>query len=147
MPAPYFEGDAFTAGPTYGKTHKVRLSDYKGKYLVLFFYPMDFTFVCPTEIIEFSDKAKMFRDVNCEVVGCSVDSVFSHEAYCNQPRDKGGLGKMDIPLLSDLTKQISKDYGCYLDFSENAGVSLRYFIIFIIRKINLKYLQFYVKFC
>jgi alkyl hydroperoxide reductase subunit AhpC len=93
-----------------------------GKYLVLFFYPLDFTFVCPTEIIAFSDRVKEFRDKNCDVVACSVDSHFSHLAWTNTPRKQGGLGKMDIPLLSDLTKQISTDYGVLL---EDQGISLR----------------------
>ena len=62
------------------------LEDYKGKYVVLFFYPLDFTFVCPTEIIAFSDAAKQFREIGCEVVGCSIDSQFSHMEYCMKPR-------------------------------------------------------------
>src|ERR1700733_15035427 len=68
-PAPYFE-----AGAWYNGMKNVKLTDFKGKYLVLFFYPLDFTFVCPTEIIQFSDRAKEFRDIGCEVVGCSIDS-------------------------------------------------------------------------
>ena len=71
---------------------------------MFFFYPLDFTFVCPTEIIDFSNKAKDFRKINCEVVGCSVDSHYSHMAWDQTPREKGGLGGLDIPLLGDLTK-------------------------------------------
>jgi len=100
----------------------VKLSDYKGKYLVLFFYPMDFTFVCPTEIIAFSDRAAEFKKLNCEVVAASCDSVYSHLAWCSQSRKAGGLGKMNIPLLADVTHQLSKDYGVYL---EKEGCSLR----------------------
>merc|ERR1711973_239591 len=116
--APQFKGISVVDG-SFGK---VKLSDYKGKYLVLFFYPLDFTFVCPTEIIAFSDRADEFRAINCEVLACSVDSHFSHLAWTERPRNKGGLGKMNIPLVSDLTKQISKDYGVLL---EDAGISLR----------------------
>lgn len=83
---------------------KIKLSQYAGKYVVLFFYPLDFTFVCPTEIIAFSDAAAEFRKINCEIIGCSVDSQFTHMEYCKKPREKGGLGKLDIPLLADLTK-------------------------------------------
>merc|ERR1719378_976439 len=118
-PAPHFQGTAVTPE---GDFKDVKLSDYKGKYLVFFFYPLDFTFVCPTEIISFSDRADEFRAINCEVLACSVDSHFSHLAWTNLDRAKGGLGKMKIPILADITKQISKDYGVLL---EDQGVSLR----------------------
>ena len=104
---------------------KFKLSDYKGKYVVLFFWPLDFTFVCPTEIIAFSDAAKEFREIGCEVVGCSIDSQFTHMEYSMKPRKKGGLGEMDIPMVSDLSKQISKDYGCLIDHGADAGVAYR----------------------
>ncbi|RMC11330.1 hypothetical protein DUI87_11449 [Hirundo rustica rustica] len=116
--APHFKGTAVVNG----EFKELSLDDFKGKYLVLFFYPLDFTFVCPTEIVAFSDKAKEFRDVNCEVVAVSVDSHFSHLAWINTPRKSGGLGKMNIPVLSDLTKQISRDYGVLL---EGPGIALR----------------------
>ncbi|XP_005999276.1 thioredoxin-dependent peroxide reductase, mitochondrial [Latimeria chalumnae] len=116
--APYFKGTAVVNGDF----KEISLNDFKGKYLVLFFYPLDFTFVCPTEITSFSDKAKEFHDVNCDVVGVSVDSHFSHLAWTNIPRKNGGLGHMKIPLLSDITKQISRDYGVLL---EGAGIALR----------------------
>ncbi|KAG9344249.1 hypothetical protein JZ751_010918 [Albula glossodonta] len=80
------------------------------------------TFVCPTEIISFSDKASEFHDVNCEVVGVSVDSHFTHLAWINTPRKSGGLGHINIPLLADLNKQVSKDYGVLL---EGPGIALR----------------------
>ncbi|RXM36152.1 Thioredoxin-dependent peroxide reductase, mitochondrial [Acipenser ruthenus] len=119
--APYFKGTAVTNG----EFKEISLEDYKGKYLVLFFYPLDFTFVCPTEIIAFSDKASEFHNVNCEVVGVSVDSHFSHLAWINTPRKSGGLGHMNIPLLSDLNKQVSRDYGVLL---EGPGIALSTFV-------------------
>lgn len=90
-------------------------------FQVLFFYPLDFTFVCPTEIISFSDRIKEFKDLNTEIVGVSVDSHFSHLAWTNTPRKQGGIGKIEYPLLADLTKEISANYGVLLD----AGISLR----------------------
>jgi len=117
-PAPHFEAQAVENG----EFKTVKLSDYKGKYLVFFFYPLDFTFVCPTEIIAFSDRADEFKAMGCEVLACSVDSHFSHLAWTDTPRNKGGLGTMKIPILSDLTKQVSRDYGVLL---EDAGISLR----------------------
>ncbi|XP_074142980.1 thioredoxin-dependent peroxide reductase, mitochondrial isoform X1 [Sminthopsis crassicaudata] len=116
--APYFKGTAVVNG----EFKEISLDDFKGKYLVLFFYPLDFTFVCPTEIVAFSDKANEFHDVNCELVAVSVDSHFSHLAWINTPRKSGGLGHMNITLLSDLTKQISRDYGVLL---EGPGLALR----------------------
>ncbi|KND02520.1 uncharacterized protein SPPG_02979 [Spizellomyces punctatus DAOM BR117] len=100
----------------------ISLADYKGKWVVLFFYPLDFTFVCPTEIIAFSERAEEFRQLNAEVIGASVDSVHSHLAWINTPRRDGGLGDMKIPLISDITKSISRDYGVLL---EESGFALR----------------------
>lgn len=107
LPAPAFSGMAFAEGTF----KKLSLADYSGKYVVLFFYPLDFTFVCPTEICAFNDAAAHFKDVGCEVIACSVDSHFTHMEYTKKPRSEGGLGEMDIPMLSDLTKTISSDYG------------------------------------
>eukprot|EP01138_Halocafeteria_seosinensis_P006247 gb/GECG01006388.1/.p1 GENE.gb/GECG01006388.1/~~gb/GECG01006388.1/.p1 ORF type:complete len:280 (+),score=47.61 gb/GECG01006388.1/:1-840(+) len=121
QPAPTFEADALVNG----EFKKVKLSEYKGKYVVLFFYPLDFTFVCPTEIISFSDRVKEFQDINTEVLACSVDSTASHLAWTNQDRKNGGLGKMNIPLLSDATKSISTSYGVYVHDGPDAGVALR----------------------
>jgi len=108
------------------------------QYTVLFFYPLDFTFVCPTEIIAFSDRIADFKAVNCEVVAASTDSLFAHHAWTQQSRKLGGLGKLEIPILSDLTHQISKDYGVYL---EDHGHDLRGLFIIdgkgIIRHITL----------
>lgn len=117
-PAPDFCGQAVVDG----QFKEIKLSDYKGKYLVLFFYPLDFTFVCPTEIISFSDKADDFRKINCEVIACSTDSQYSHFAWVNTSRKQGGLGPMNIPLLADKTGQIAKDYGCY---KEDEGIAFR----------------------
>ena len=85
-----------------GEFKDVSLSDYKGKYVVLFFYPLDFTFVCPTEILAFNDRADEFRKIGCEIVGASVDSKFSHLAWINTPRKEGGISGVTIPLLADL---------------------------------------------
>jgi peroxiredoxin (alkyl hydroperoxide reductase subunit C) len=98
------------------------LSDYRGKYVVLFFYPLDFTFVCPTEIIEFDRKLSEFKERGAEVVGVSVDSQFTHLAWKNTPVEQGGIGNIQYPLVADLNKQISRDYGVLL---EEGGVALR----------------------
>ncbi|HAZ12211.1 MAG: thioredoxin peroxidase [Bdellovibrionales bacterium GWA2_49_15] len=95
--------------------------DFKGKWKVLFFYPLDFTFVCPTEIVAFNDALPKFRELNCEVVGCSIDSKFSHLAWSKTARNQGGIGELKIPLLADVTKKIASDFGVLLD----SGVALR----------------------
>jgi peroxiredoxin (alkyl hydroperoxide reductase subunit C) len=97
------------------------LADYKGKYVILFFYPLDFTFVCPTEIIAFSDAAKSFEAIGVQLLGVSVDSHFSHLAWRNTPRTQGGLGQIDYPLIADLNKQISRSY----DVLVNDAIALR----------------------
>lgn len=117
-PAPEWEATAVNKG----EIKQLSLSSFKGKYLVFFFYPLDFTFVCPTEILAFSERVEEFKNINTEVVACSVDSHFTHLAWINTPRKEGGLGKIKIPLLSDLTHSISKDYGVYL---EDVGHTLR----------------------
>lgn len=90
---------------------QIALSDYKGKNVLLFFYPLDFTFVCPTEIIAFSDKYEEFKKRNTEVLGVSVDSQFSHLAWLNTPRAEGGIEGLSYPLISDLSQEIMKAYG------------------------------------
>eukprot|EP01017_Pseudomicrothorax_dubius_P012114 TRINITY_DN1477_c0_g1_i1.p1 TRINITY_DN1477_c0_g1~~TRINITY_DN1477_c0_g1_i1.p1 ORF type:complete len:226 (-),score=78.01 TRINITY_DN1477_c0_g1_i1:123-800(-) len=105
-PAPVFDGVAYFKG----EFKNINLTQYAGKYVVLFFYPLDFTFVCPTEIIQFATKAAEFRANNCEVIGCSIDSHFSHMEYCKKSRADGGLGDIDIPLLADVTKSIGLAY-------------------------------------
>ncbi len=92
------------------------------KGAVLFFYPLDFTFVCPSEIIAFSHRAKEFTDRGVNIIGVSVDSQFSHFAWRETPVEKGGIGRINFPLVADLTKQISRDYDVLL---EDAGVALR----------------------
>jgi alkyl hydroperoxide reductase subunit AhpC len=101
---------------------RVSLSDYKGKWLVLFFYPLDFTFVCPTEITAMSEAYSQFKDLNTEVLGVSTDSIHSHRAWINTPLDKNGLGQLNFPLASDITKQVSRDYGVLI---EEEGIALR----------------------
>lgn len=105
-PAPAFTADAVVDG----EFKTVSLSDYKGKYVVLFFYPLDFTFVCPTEIIAFSDRIAEFEALDTAVLGCSIDSKFTHLAWINTPRKKGGLGEMKIPLIGDISKEICQKY-------------------------------------
>ena len=106
-PAPDFKAQAVLAD---GSFAEVSLSSLKGKYVVLFFYPLDFTFVCPSEIIAFDHKLAEFKEANCEVLGVSVDSHFSHWAWKNTAVEKGGIGPIQYPLVADLTKQIARDY-------------------------------------
>jgi peroxiredoxin (alkyl hydroperoxide reductase subunit C) len=98
------------------------LSDFKGKYVVLFFYPLDFTFVCPTELHAFSDKLDEFEKRNVEVIGVSIDSHFSHLAWLNTPKSKGGIEGVAYPIVSDLNKTISADYDVLV---EGAGIAYR----------------------
>jgi len=98
-----------------------KLSDFRGKYVILFFYPLDFTFVCPSEIIAFDKKLDQFKAKNCEVIGVSIDSQFSHWAWKNTPINEGGIGNIQYPLVADLDKKISRQYGVLLDI----GVALR----------------------
>lgn len=118
--APYFSME--TANGNGADFGKVNLDDYKGKWLLLFFYPLDFTFVCPTEITSLSDKSEDFNDINAEILGVSTDSVHSHKAWINTPKENNGLGRINYPLASDNLHSVSKEYGVYL---ENEGVSLR----------------------
>ncbi|KKZ09993.1 MAG: peroxiredoxin [Candidatus Synechococcus spongiarum 15L] len=113
----------FTATAVFDQEfQKVQLSEYRGKYVVLFFYPLDFTFVCPTEITAFSDRYKEFSSKNTEVLGISVDSKYSHLAWLQTDREAGGLGDIAYPLISDLNKTIAKDYNV---LDEEAGVAVR----------------------
>ncbi|KZC10041.1 PREDICTED: peroxiredoxin 1 [Dufourea novaeangliae] len=116
--APSFQGTAVVNG----EFKDISLSDYKGKYLVLFFYPLDFTFVCPTEIIAFSDRANEFEKIGCKLIAASTDSHFSHLAWVNTPRKQGGLGEMNIPLLADKSAKIARDYGV---LDEESGIPFR----------------------
>ena len=99
----------------------LKLSSYRGKYVVLFFYPLDFTFVCPSEIIAFDKALDKFKEKNAEVIGVSVDSHFTHLAWKNTPCDRGGIGKVRYPMVSDLSKEISRSFGVLL----NDSVALR----------------------
>jgi peroxiredoxin (alkyl hydroperoxide reductase subunit C) len=96
---------------------ELKLSSYRGKYVVLFFYPLDFTFVCPSEIIAFDRKLDAFKERNCEVIGVSVDSHFSHWAWKNTPVNKGGIGGVRYPLVADIKKDIARAYGVLIDES------------------------------
>ena len=98
------------------KFKDVCLDEYKGKWVVLFFYPLDFTFICPTEITEFSKRDSEFKSMNAQVLGVSIDSVFSHNAWLKE------LGNLNYPLLSDITKEVSRKYGVLL---EDKGIALR----------------------
>jgi len=100
----------------------VKLSDYRGKWVVLLFYPLDFTFVCPTELTTFSDRYEDFEGIGAEVIGVSTDSVHSHRAWLKTPRDKGGVEGLKYPLASDITKRVASDYGVLID---DKGIALR----------------------
>ncbi|MCB9663039.1 MAG: peroxiredoxin [Alphaproteobacteria bacterium] len=114
--APSFAGKA----ALHGEIKDVSLDDYKGKWLVLFFYPLDFTFVCPTEIVAFDDAAAQFREAGAEIVGVSVDSVHTHLAWTRTPRSEAGVGELSYPLLSDLGGRIAAAYDVL-----NGDVALR----------------------
>lgn len=116
--APDFKAQAVMPN---GAFQEISLSDYRGKYVVLFFYPLDFTFVCPTEIIAFSDAAADFEKLGVQLLGCSVDSHFSHLAWRERPRKQGGLGDIAYPLIADLDKKIAQAYDVLLP----AGIALR----------------------
>lgn len=104
-----------------GSFKEIKLSDYRGKYVLLFFWPLDFTFVCPTEIIAFSEAAAEFEKRGVQLIGCSVDSHYTHYAWTQVPREKGGIGKTNYPLVADISKQVARDYDVLLD----GGVALR----------------------
>jgi len=89
---------------------EVALSDYKGKWLVFFFYPLDFTFVCPTEILALSDRYDDFSAIGADILGASTDSVFSHWAWINTPRDKNGIAGLRFPLVADYKKETAIAY-------------------------------------
>ena len=116
--APEFSAQAMMADNTFAE---LKLSSYRGKYVVLFFYPLDFTFVCPSEIIAFDKALHKFKEKNAEAIGVSVDSHFTHLAWKNTPREKGGIGNVQYPIVSDITKEIARSYGVLF----NESVALR----------------------
>ena len=114
QPAPQFVAPAVVDG---GDFKDINLADYRGKWVVLFFYPLDFTFVCPTEITQFRDTLKEFRSAGAEIIGCSIDSVHSHRRWI-----KDDLGNLGYPLIGDVTKRVSRDFGVLL---EDKGIATR----------------------
>lgn len=116
--APEFSATAVVGGSDF---KEVKLSDFKGKNVLLFFYPLDFTFVCPTELHAFQEKVEQFKKLNTEVIGCSIDSQFSHLAWLKTPKTDGGIEGVKYPILADVTKTIARDYDVLLP----GGVALR----------------------
>ncbi len=116
--APDFAAQAVMPNGTF---EELKLSSYRGKYVVLFFYPLDFTFVCPSEIIAFDAAVAKFQERNAAVIGVSVDSQYTHWAWRNTPPNQGGIGPIKYPLVADLDKSIARNFGVLLD----AGVALR----------------------
>jgi peroxiredoxin 2/4 len=113
-PAPDFKTQAVMPDNSFAE---LKLSDYRGKYVILFFYPLDFTFVCPSEIIAFNKALPQFKQRNAEIIGVSVDSHFTHWAWKNTSPDQGGIGQINYPLVADLTKSIARDYDVLIDDS------------------------------
>jgi len=118
-PAPDFTAVAVMPDNTFNE--KFSLSEYRGNYVILFFYPLDFTFVCPSEIIAFDKAIDRFKEKNCEVIGVSIDSQFTHLAWKSSPVVAGGIGNINYPLVADLDKEISRQYGVLLP----EGIALR----------------------
>ncbi|MEI8244393.1 MAG: peroxiredoxin [Lentisphaerota bacterium] len=116
--APDFKAQAVMPDNTF---EDLQLSSFKGKYVVLFFYPLDFTFVCPTELIAFDRKLAEFKKRDAEVIAVSVDSAFSHLAWKNTPVNEGGIGNVQYPIVADLNKQITRDFGILF----NDSIALR----------------------
>ncbi len=117
--APEFRTKAVWKGRIY---EDFSLSDYAGKYIVFFFYPLDFTFVCPTELHAFQDKLLEFEQRNAQLVGCSIDSWFSHLAWLNTPKEKGGIAGVTYPLVSDIHKSIARNFQA---LHEEEGIAYR----------------------
>lgn len=119
QPAPEFTATAVM--PDNSFKEDFRLSDYRGKYVLLFFYPLNFTFVCPSEILAFNRAVDEFSENNCQLIGISIDSAYSHLAWKKTRVNDGGIGDIRYPLVADLDKSISKSYEVLLD----AGIALR----------------------
>lgn len=109
-------------GVVNGEFKEIKLSDYRGKYVVMFFYPLDFTFVCPTELHAFQEKLSAFKALNTEVIGVSIDSKNCHLAWLNTPREEGGIKGVTYPLVADINKTVARDYDVLIP---DAGIALR----------------------
>ncbi|XP_039293998.1 peroxiredoxin-2-like isoform X2 [Nilaparvata lugens] len=137
-PAPPFSGPAVVDG----QFKEVSLSMFQSKYLVLLFYPLDFTFVCPTELFAYSDRLNEFRECECEVVAVSTDSEYCHLAWANVPKEEGGLAGVKVPLLSDKSTKISRAYGV---LDEETGTAFRGLFIIddrgLVRQVTINDLQ------
>lgn len=118
--APYFKMESTKDIKTLNES--LSLDDFKGKWLVMLFYPLDFTFVCPTELLAFSDRIDEFKNLGVEIMGVSTDSKFSHRAWIQTPRDQNGIQGLRYPLAADFTKQVARDYGVLI---EDKGIALR----------------------
>ncbi len=118
-PAPHFSAKAVVSGEI---VNDFSLETFRGKYVVFFFYPLDFTFVCPTELHAFQNQVEAFQKRDTELIACSVDSCYTHLAWLCTPKEKGGIEGIEFPIVSDLKKSISIDYGVYMS---KEGISLR----------------------
>ena len=127
--APTFEAGAVVEGKV---EESFSLDRFLGDYVVFFFYPLDFTFVCPTELLAFQDQYEDFRSRRAHVVGCSIDSAFAHLAWLSIPRDKGGIAGVSYPIVADLNKKIARDYGV---LDEERGIAFRG--LFLIDKVGM----------
>lgn len=117
--APDFKAKAVVNGHI---IHDFSLSQYRGKYVILFFYPLDFTFVCPTELHAFQERLSAFTERNAQLIGCSVDSCYSHHAWLNTPKQKGGIAGVEYPIVADLNKSIAQSYDVLIP---NEGIAYR----------------------
>lgn len=107
---------------TGGEFTLINSNDFHGRYLVIFFYPQDFTLICPTELIAFSEHVAQFYNNDCDLIGVSVDTKYSHAAWKTLPRSQGGISGLKIPLIADNQKQLAQKFGCYLP---DQGITLR----------------------
>ena len=121
LPAPDFEVCAYFEG----EFQQIKLSNYLGQYVVLFFYPLDFTFVCPTEILAFSERVDDLKALNCAMLGCSIDSQFVHSRWCQTSKKDGGIGPVKMPLLADINKEVATKYNALVQVGNDKGVALR----------------------
>ncbi len=120
--APDFELPVYDPSEPKNTGKRVKLADYEGRWLVFFWYPLDFTFVCPTEITALSDRADEFRELGAEILGASTDSIYSHRAWEQTPRERNGIAGLQYPLVADMNHSVARDYGVLL---ENEGIALR----------------------